>query len=270
MRFATGWRPSAPHKKALFGALHPSAPAPAYPAAAALRPYKPPTFDQGATSSCTGHATVALIFVAMAVALSGGRPSWIGSPWDAYANARCEEQPGDGPLDDVGAAIADMMLAIARVGVRAIGALADDGRFSDVTPANVTRRPTLADDVAAAKHPILGPEHLDPEAPDFLDQVAASIGAFRCGVSAGIHANRAFQYWKAGDAPVDDATGFSDEDGHNVAVLDYRTEADGSLSFWLLSSWSDDFGEDGGAWVTGAWLQRSCMEAWRFRVRAAA
>lgn len=276
--YAKGWHPSHPAAKALFGAAHPLEAAPAFPAHEALRPFRPrPTWNQGRTSSCTGHATTTLIFVVLLIALLSTMPEptedqvdeLLGSPDGVYRDTLAHEQPGDGPLEDVGVSIADVMLTIAREGVRRFRAAnrAPDGRFSDCTPESVARRPTLADDLESAHELVLGPEQLDPRAPDFLDHVAASIGVFHVGVSAGIHASPGFEYWKAGDPPLDDTSGFTDEDGHNVAILDYRTEADGSLSFWALSSWGEDFGEDGGAWVTGRWLRASCMEAWRMRVQ---
>jgi hypothetical protein len=114
-----------------------------------------------------------------------------------------------------------------------------------------------------------GPAHLDPLAEDFLDQVAASIGVYEVGVDLGIHANHAFMYWKQGDAPVDDASGFTSDDGHDVACLAYATMPDGSLVFLLDSSWSEEFGDEGGAWVTGRWLRQACLEAWRFRAKVA-
>jgi hypothetical protein len=267
---AKGWKPSPAHKKAKFGAAHP-APAPAYPTDASLHVYAPPVFDQGETSSCTGHATAALVYVAMAIELEASQrvPAFVPSPLGIYADARCEEQPGDGELADDGANIADVMTAIAREGVRPMLAQVG-GRFSDVDPDNVRARPTLAEDLASAQHLVLGPEHLDPTAEDFLDQVAASIGVFRCGVNAGIHATPAFEGYRRGDLPVDDVSGATDEDGHDVAILAYQTLPDRSLVFWLLSSWASDFGELGGAWVTGEWLRAMCIEAWRFPVTMAA
>jgi len=256
-------------QKLRFGALHPAAPAPAYPPHGSLRAYAPPVFDQGETSSCTGHATATLVYVAVALELSksGEAPAFVPSPRGIYADARCEEQPGEGALVDEGASIGDVITAIAHEGVRPMTEKAPDGRWSDVTPDNVGLRPTLAEDLESTLHVVLGPEHLDPTAEDFEDHVCASIGVLEVGVDMGIHANHAFMYWRAADPPVDDTSGFSETDGHDVACLDYATLSDGSKVYWLLSSWSEDFGEHGGAWVTGRWLRQACLEAWRFRAK---
>jgi hypothetical protein len=279
-----GYRPSPEHKRRTFSAPHPDALAGAIPPAAALRAFKPPTMDQGRSSACGPHGFAVLAYVACAAA---GQPlPFVPSPRVLYADTRSEEQPGDGPLEDSGVSPADLITAAAREGVSAIRAPTPDGRFSDVTtpedlvslpgasPPNVALRPTLRDDEESGRMLMIGAQELQPLEPDFARQMAASIAMYRAGVGLGLHATPGFEAWgehpRGGLAYDDyDNASFTHEDGHFVALLDYRTELDGSLSFWLQNSWGEAWGEsDGGIWVSERWLRRSVMEAWRVRVRA--
>lgn len=257
-----GHKTSPVRERMRFGAAHPSS-LPAIRPAASLRAFKPQTFDQGETSTCFAHVPATLIYVAFAA--RGARLVDPPSPCAIARSVYAFEQPGVAPLEDTGATLTDVATALERIGVKPLGALATDGRYSDVDPDRIRVRPTLAHDLACGRELVLGLEHISAAVDDFEEQVAASIDVFKCGVSLGIHDSPAFSNWKPGDPAVDDASGFTDDDGHDVGCLEYRTSAAGELEFWLLSSWSDAFGEAGGAWVTGSWLRRSLLEAWRFR-----
>jgi hypothetical protein len=261
-----GWKPTPEVKARRFGAAHPTAAAAPFPPAFALRSLCDVTTDQNGTSTCYAHCAAWLIALACAAA---GKPlPWpFPSPLVIARNTMCEEQPlASGPtLQDVGADLGDVMTALAREGVSAIRALAP-GRYSDVTSANVILRPTLADDEGSALAIVLGPEQLQPTVSDFIAQVATSIANMKCGVDMGVHSTPAFENYRKGDPAISDPTGFSITDGHSVAAADYRTNpTTGELEIWLKSSWGDDFGDDGGAWVTASWLMGGgVMEAWRF------
>jgi hypothetical protein len=263
-RFHTGHKATPEHKARRFGAPHPVTAAAPFPPAADLRLWTPSCFDQGETETCFAHASATLVFVALAAA---GKPLlWVPSPLGIARNTYCEEQP-TGLLQDVGADMGDVMTSLSREGVRALGPLAM-GRYSDVTPQVITRRPTLADDEQSARELVLGTEQLQPLALDFVPQIATSVANLRCGVSVGIHASPAFQKYKIGDPAIANTNGFTDTDGHDVCALGYRTNPQtGELEIWLLSSWSNAFGDAGGAWVTASWLMGGgALEAWRFAV----
>lgn len=261
LHFARGFKASPPHRKALLSAPHPSEAAASFPPAASLRSHKPVTFDQGPTPTCVGHAVAALLVVGIE---AHGQPlPFIPSPRGIWSEGACLEQGGEGALVPEGIDAVSAVQAIARTGIRPIQAPTPDGRNSDCTSANVFYRPTLAEDELAAKDLVMGPQELQPAAHDFLDQICDAIANDRFGVLVGVHATPAFEAWKEGAPALTDASGFSQDDGHAVALLDYRTSAAGEREFWLLSSWGL-WGEDGGIWVTGSWLVTACIEAWRW------
>jgi len=273
MPFHHGHKTTPEHKARLFGAAHPEAAAAPFPLAAALRSFRPPQLNQGPTSTCFAHAQVALVVITLAAA---GTPLlWVPSPLVIARNTYCEEQTDVTiALQDTGADMGDVMLACAREGISPMRALAIENgvvRYSDVTAEAIALRPTLADDELSANELLLGAEQLQPSATDFMAQCATSIANMRCGVSTGIHSSPAFENWKAGDPALTDTSGFTADDGHDVAMTDYRTNPEtGALEVWLLSSWGP-WGEEGGAWVSASWLiGGGCLEAWRMRVVASA
>lgn len=274
-----------PEKYHRLGAPHPTTAAAPSPLAAALSAFIRWILDQGKTESCGGHGTSQLIYVALAALgiLLPGLPS----PWDIWANVRAKEDGGTGPLADEGIDPVDLIDILVAEGIELMAVLPDgspklspDGRVSDVwsagdvagipnaPPANDGARPTAKDDEASQARIVVGVERLDPAQADFEDQVASSIANDKAPVGVGIHATAAFEAWgdsvTPGKAPLADATGFSGTDGHWVGVYDYRTESDGSRSFWIANSWGA-WGECGGIWVTGAWLRAACMVALKFR-----
>lgn len=273
-----------------FGAPHPTTAAAPFPLAAALSQFLVRILNQGRTESCGGHGTSQLVFVALAAAglLAAFGPDYQPSPGLIYKDAQSEEQPGTGELLDNGIDPVDLITALAREGVKAMALAADgsialtpDGRMSDLwsaddiagipnaPPPNVGLRPTALDDVASRAHLVVGVQLLNPAEADFEDQVCDSIANDKAPVGVGIHATAAFEAWgdsyADGKPPFADITGFSQTDGHWVGVFDYRTEADGSRSFWILNSWGKWGTPNGGIWVTGTWLRAACMVALQFR-----
>ncbi|HEY2509830.1 MAG TPA: hypothetical protein VGI39_03210 [Polyangiaceae bacterium] len=262
--FGLGRKPT-PEDKArrLCATSHPLEGVDGYPADASLEDAAPPVMDQGQTSSCTGHATAQAIYVACAKA---GQPlSFVPSPEGIYKGALCEEQPS-GALQDVGCDAGDVGIWVQRGGVRPIQAPTPDGRYSDVDPSTIARRPTLLEDEASDKTRVVRVQQIDPRAADFLDQLAHSVGNLQRPLTQAIHATPGVMRWRAGDPALSDTSGATPKDGHDVVCLAYRTSPAGQLEFKLRSSWSAQFGDGGSLWVTGGWLLALCFECWRWDV----
>lgn len=269
--FFHGHKETPPSKRLRFGASHPTRAVGAIPLASALRRYVPFRWDQGPTSTCFAHAQATLIVATLEAA---NTPlGFVPSPLTIARFTYCEEQIDPSiPLQDTGADMGDVMTATLRMGVVPMKTPAS-GRFSDVTPQAIAHRPSLLDDEEGAKRLVLGPEQLQISAADLGLQIADGIAYGLCGTSLGIHSTKAFEAWEAGDAAltaVSDRSPFLDNDGHDVAVLDYRTNmTTAEREFWLLSSWGRGFGDDGGAWVAESWLHARGLEAWRMGVTLA-
>jgi hypothetical protein len=277
-----------PEKYHRFGAAHPAplvGAAAAFAIAASMVAFKKVKLNQGESDSCPGAGSSQAISVRLRAI---GTPlAFEPSPKNIYANVRAKEQPGTGPLEDSGADPVDLVDTLGSEGVEAMPTnpdgslkLTPDGRIYDLWSAddvasvpnapapNIGDRPTAKDDEASQADLVLGIARLDPAAADFEDQVCSAIDVEKAPVGVGIHATPAFEAygdaWTADAKPFADATGFTDADGHWVAVYAYRTEADGPRSYWLGNSWGDWGDADGGVWVTGAWLRASCMVALKF------
>lgn len=100
--------------------------------------------DQGATSSCTGHAFGEGTYVALGA--SGAPLPWIPSPGDLYRLARCIDRfpRPDGslaPLTDDGAQPSQVLRALSEWGVRPMRRLPD--RMSDADPRTINDEPKL-------------------------------------------------------------------------------------------------------------------------------
>lgn len=275
-----------PEKYHRLGAPHPTAAAAPFAPASSLVPFKRVRLNQGQTESCPGAGTAALADTALAAAGSP-LPFWP-SQKGIYGDTRAIEQPGTGPLDDSGADPVDLVTALSSEGVRAMPTnpdgspkLTPDGRVYDLwsaadvagvpnaPPPNVGDRPTAAEDEASQADLVLGVTLLDPAQPDWEDQVCASIDHDKAPVGVGIHATRAFEEygdaWTSAAPAFADPSGATTTDGHWVGLYAYRTETDGSRSYWLGNSWGPWGDENGGIWVTGAWLRETTMVALAFR-----
>ncbi|HEY2509505.1 MAG TPA: hypothetical protein VGI39_01495 [Polyangiaceae bacterium] len=286
-----------PWKHHRLGAPHPTEGAAPSPPAASLRRHRRLRLNQGRSEGCVAHAlsTAMRVVIAQLVALGLAASSW--EAFEAsvrwfWATIRSEEDAGTGPLPNEGVDMVDCITALDHQGMidwprNADGSvqLSPDGRVSDVwteddvknlpspPPANMHARPTAAESELGRKRGVdtSRVQLLDPTQADFEDHVRAAISATPIGwpVLVGIHATSALQLW--GDrwvpnqAPFADPTGCTENDLHGVVVLDYRTEADGSTSYWISNSWGD-WGEEAGIWVTGAEFRALCVVAMRFEV----
>lgn len=96
--------------------------------------------DQGQTGSCVAHATALSLVIARR---TQGRPlPWVPSPSLLYGIARCLELRWGDPLTDSGCDPVDLIDAVQKWGMKAMGP-SPDGRNSDVDPATVNLFPDL-------------------------------------------------------------------------------------------------------------------------------
>jgi len=275
--------------------------APTFDPSSDLSPHCQYRLDQGRSSACGGHAPA--VWLVIAASIAGIDLGFKGPPSQRhiYACSRALEGPGGtGPLDDTGVMPADPILAIQTMGIRGMdkgvndnGAIVKtpDGRCSDVTTdadlkhvgssetGNVGLRPTAEELAASMRELVLGSHAIDPAAPYFLETLASALsgdankGILPRPITATIFVDTPFDAW--GDSPQPGPLGgtpnFADKNGggHYVTIVGHRTEADGSLSFLILNSWSETWGvapPSGGLpgliWVTGAWLKASCSESY--------
>lgn len=159
-------------------------------------------------------------------------------------------------LPDEGADCADLIQSLSTFGVRAMTPLTTpNGEQYDIWPGNVNLRPNAAEDFLSRQHLVFNVQRLDTAQTNFADHVCAAL---QSGYPVGfaIHATPFEKAWDLGKtAPtLTDTTGATDEDWHWVCCLDAR-QGETGIEFWLLTSWGPDGGEDGGVWVSAAWLQ---------------
>jgi hypothetical protein len=276
-RRGTGLRVT-PHRLHLLGAPHPEAAPGPITLPVALRSYWPVRLDQGRSSTCGAGGSAPAIYVALAAA---GTPlPFIPSQHAIISACYAKEQPGDGPLEDTGIDVVDLIDVLARIGVEAMKPTrTPDGRCYDVWTAedtaglalppgvpasNVELRPTLADDEACGRDLVLGVQRLDTGEADFAQHVAASL-CEKKPVGVGIHATpyeRAYEGATESTPALDDASGATESDLHWTVILDARQGPKG-IEFWILTSWGAG-GADGGVWVTEAWLTKMAVVALKF------
>jgi hypothetical protein len=236
------------------------------PKSVTLRSRECPRMDQGQFGSCTGHGTAQGLAVSCAVA--GIKLGFVPSPRGVYANARCMElsDPSQ-PLTDSGSEPADVMTVLQTLGVRAIQAPTDDGRYSDVDDTNVNAKPTLLELEAEVVHLVVGEYRIDEKSADAPQQVAAAIaglhGGPSCAVGIGVFVDTAFMNWTPKGGPLDAPPNQNDPNGggHWVAIVGFATAADGTLVFDVVNSWGDMWGDGTGhIQVTQKWLMAAVSD----------
>lgn len=258
---------------------------PELPAAASLERFEAQIMDQGRTGSCTGHGTSQGLVVAFA---SKGAPlDFVPSQLMPYqvgrAAARAERASTlpsldkFPPLADEGAMPADVMAGITLWGIRPMGPLPTDGRFSDVTPDNVNDEPQLGELEAGAATLVVGEFRIDELAGDVCDQVARAIAG---GVPVGIgtFVDEPFEMWTPGTAlPGIPNTNDPNGGGHWFLITSYRTATTADVDAGLVdqfgapifrgpNSWGPTWG-DGGHWEANADFIRSAWDLYPFTVR---
>ena len=235
------------------------------PSVSIRMPQKP--FDQGQTSSCTGHACSRAINTSFACAR---QPlPFIVSPMGIYTPARCLERAAfivdatAEPLGDDGADAQQCSRAVSLFGVCALGlptAMASDGRFSDADPETVNSEPDFDALLKAAKTILIGQEGIASVA-EAKHALARGIG-----VTLAIYVDRTVDNYQRGDAPLG-APDKSSKGGWHYIMLDgYRTLEDGTTVFAWANSWGEGWGNDGFGEGDEDWFRagRECI-AWPVR-----
>jgi hypothetical protein len=214
--------------------------------AASLVARAPNPFDQGGTGACTGHAAACGLKARLGSALS-----FVPSPAGIYKMGVALDRFDESlPLYDQGAEPNQVVRGMAEVGVRAIGPLAPDGRYSDAAWNTDTDQPII------------------PEASLLeLEEDATSlyVGAYLIGTT-GAQRRRDIQTAVTAGFPVLAAvcalpggplqsygggvlTSLGTELDHYTCVLAF--EQDGDLVLTVRNSWGVAWGENGNYRITG-------------------
>jgi hypothetical protein len=111
-----------------------------------------------AVHNCEGHSSAMAAWISF---LASGNPlPFFPSPDAIYKNARCQERApnADGslsPLTDGGAMTSDVVTIFQTCGLKKMGPMASDGRYSDVDMATVNDEPRLDELDTEAETPVL-------------------------------------------------------------------------------------------------------------------
>lgn len=236
------------------------------PPAVDLGKFSPAIFDQGETGACTAHAISGAIVTTLAAA---GTPlSFVPSMRVQYALTRARERVLTSmpdtvlpALTDGGAEIADVMAVLAEWGVAPMGA-PQDGRYSDVGPANVNDEPGVGE--LESTRVLDGPYAVDMRASNASNVIAASLVA-GIEVDIGFMVDQAFEDIQPGHvarAPVE----ASSLGGHSVRLSGYLTSPTGDRNFICTNSWSANWCTAGRCLVGPAFME-AIWEAWPVAVR---
>jgi len=269
-----GYTKDTPKKAARFklikgaGATHSSA--------ASSESLEGPILDQNDTGSCTGHGTSQWMEVTYAFFKKPlpFRPS----PKGIYALTRAYDRlasvgPGQ-PLPaftDSGGMPADIVVAVAALGIRALVMPSPLGFQSDVDTSNVTQEEKLGDLESDYAELLGAAQKIDPTDSSFQANLAAAIE--KNGAAAvGIFVDTGFENYSPASGPIqtinqNDPNG----GGHWLAVTSFRTAtaADeqhgikaGELIFRGPNSWTPQWGDAGHWEMSGACLVTTCSDAY--------
>lgn len=248
------------------------------PASIDLSGSAPDVLDQGDDGDCTACAIACCLVIAFA--LAGAPLGFVPSQQLTYSATRELERadvtpPGQKlePLTDSGAMIADVVKAVATVGVKPmLVQTSPDGRFSDVwgpndgsAPPNVNNDADPSDVAEANKNLIDGPHVADLGAPNVEDVLAAAL-ASNIPLDISFFADSTFM--QIAPTAVAGAPDESDKrgGGHSVCLVGYRTNAAGEREWLLRNSWSKAWALAGMVWV-GPAFRAAIWEVWLIAAR---
>lgn len=212
---------------------------------------QPRIFDQGESGSCVAHAIARAIAVRMKA--TADTLTWIPSPASIYAIARCLDIAPEAPLEDGGCEPNQAVRGIAEWGIRPMGPLASDGRFSDVDPATVNVKPGLADLEADAHTTMLGAYEIASGGAQREQEIKTALfHGFPVTVAVDASDNSPIQSYVAGDSAI--ANMGTDLD-HYTCALCWRA-GDAGFELGIANSWGDAYGENGLFWLRGESIQQ--------------
>lgn len=221
-----------------------------------LEPFTPPVYNQGDTSSCTGHGTSTGMYTTYKA--NGAELPFIPSMRGIYLNGLSLARASvHDDLQDVGCSPALIKLGIDEYGIRKMGALAQDGRFSDCDPRTLLREVAL-DELEEESLTLSFGDYMIPSADvSGLDATVAALRlvlASKCAVGSGSFVDTAFMNWSS-DAPKD-ACDTSDPRGglHWMCFTGYKTLPNGKTAFKKRNSWGD-WCLQGNIWVSEDYIR---------------
>lgn len=251
MRYSLGYNPDPAHRRtqkdarALLATFLTTAPT-LQPTS--LAQWNAPIMDQGSgefgTGSCTGHGTSQALYTTWG-SLRLDLP-FVPSPDGIYTPTRCLDRAGatmvgtqPKPLTDSGAIPADVMLSLAKYGVRPIKAPTPDGRYSDCTPATINLEPSLADLELSGRKVVTGEYRIDETASDFIVLVQQSLSVAKVAVGIGVLVGDNFQDWNPSTGPlaVPDDPNSPDSGGHWLCIDSWDSWS-GGVMLSGPNSWS--------------------------------
>lgn len=241
-----------------------------------LSQFAPAILDQNRVGACVMHGVPCA--AATTLAAKGKPLGFVPSQRDGYAMALASDRAEDNPLTpilklpplvDRGTQILTGTVVMSRWGVRPMGArVVVDGRErnSDCSPANATNEPDLPAIIEAGRKLIVGAYELDLGAAVEV-QTQLALDAGHAVAIGGWVDSRTFEPYRAESEPIG-AQDFSDPfgGGHCTYLVGYLTDPTGVTLYRLRNSWGEDWGDEGCAWVTGAFL-RQMWEAFALDVR---
>lgn len=194
---------------------------------------------------------------------AAGRPlGFVVSPAELYRNGRAVDRVPhpDGRFDalvDEGAFTSSVTRAMQTYGVRPIGPMATDGRFSDADPATINDEPTLADvEVERRKVPLGERAIVDcstgRDVAAVIEDIRTAIGA-GYPVGFGAFVDTRFMNWTPAAGPMG-ACNVNDPNGGGHAISILEALSDGTL--WVDNSWSESWGAAGRILVGPAFVQQ--------------
>ncbi len=209
-----------------------------------MSPFAPGIYDQGQTGSCVGHARSRGLYTSAKAV--GNLIPFIPSPADIYRLARCYEYAGQ--LQDNGCDPYHSILAISKFGMRPMGPMAPDGRYSDADPATINVRPTLDDLESDFPNMSDGDYQINSSGNQRVQEVLTALNHNMCvciDVSGGSDA------WQNYSTGVISATG--DPNDHYVCLVGYDTTS--GAVFVGHNSWGTSWGLSGQFHVDASVIQ---------------
>ena len=255
-----GFTPDRPsHRKKSFRALAGSQTS--YPEAYSLAAHRPPIFDQYRSGSCGPHAKIGAL---MTTASAAGSPlPFTPSPSVFYQITRALDRTPlpDGtlpPLEDSGSEPGQLEKAAREWGFAKMGPLVrdrDTGETlnTDVDPDKLAEGPDFLHLEESSHELNLGDYAIEATGSGLFSAVKLALSLDHA-VCVGFWADRRFEEWKPGQAPVP-APNEADTSGgwHYTYLVGYEL---GRAR--LVNSWGEEWGDRGECWVSPAFVA-SCV-----------